>query len=805
MKRIIITFLLFVTVSIFAMDNEFVMHEITNSNAEGMEISAIDFDNDGDQDLISAGLDCTLWVNDGLGNFTETDLHTNTQAARSIRAADLDNDGDNDVVYAVTGSNLVVILENTGTSFNYIEFDTSLVWPHTIDLKDLDSDGDCDILCCEFDMSAAFSDVVWWENLGNLDFSEKIIIYDSFQQSTYVFADYIDSDDHMDVVACCEELSDVMWWQNDGNQNFGTGNMIDPDFFRTHTIIGRDLDLDGDLDILGAACMGSLLAWYENDGEGGFTRNDIDTFGGALWLDCADFDNDGDNDLFAVGQGPNYMCIYENLGNENFVEYPLPGLFEDGFGEAAADFDNDGDMDLAAIGRSSQQICWWENKLYGAYFEVNYQTGNYPLDVQFVDLSSLPEDIVSWSWDFDNDGIIDSNLQHPAWIYESPGSYSITLEISDGTNSAIISTEDYITVFSGHTALEYDAAESHSLCSAQDIMNITNAFTFEAWIYPYSYGPDAAFGLGRIFDKSVISMFLNNQFPLYPDQSLVVQMQHSDGTVSTSTTVATSLQLDQWQHVAVSYDGIDQVKMFVGGYQMMFNQPTAPTGAIEDNSEDNLYIGNLEALHKGFDGIIDEIRLWNYFMDQNEILSRMNSYLTGNENGLVHYWQINEGNGEYLFDLAGNCDASISEAEWCEGIELEPVSIDDHQIIDHEDEFVNLSCYPNPFNPSTTISFSVPQTSSFVNLEIYNLKGQKVKNLSVSLSSAQQSIEGYGKINSNVSRPSTELRMTQAGSNTYSIVWNGTDDNDQPVSSGVYLVRLNTGNTQVSKKMLLMK
>ncbi|RLC48035.1 MAG: hypothetical protein DRI23_10790, partial [Candidatus Cloacimonadota bacterium] len=94
-----------------------------------------------------------------------------------------------------------------------------------------------------------------------------------------------------------------------------------------------------------------------------------------------------------------------------------------------------------------------------------------------------------------------------------------------------------------------------------------------------------------------------------------------------------------------------------------------------------------------------------------------------------------------------------------------------------------LSNYPNPFNPSTTISFSVPQTSSFVTLEIYNLKGQKVKNLSVSLSSAQQSIEGYGKINSNASRPSTELRMTQAGSNTYSVVWDGTDDHCKPVSS----------------------
>ena len=116
-----------------------------------------------------------------------------------------------------------------------------------------------------------------------------------------------------------------------------------------------------------------------------------------------------------------------------------------------------------------------------------------------------------------------------------------------------------------------------------------------------------------------------------------------------------------------------------------------------------------------------------------------------------------------------------------------------------------LSNFPNPFNPSTTISFSVPQTSSFVTLEIYNLKGQKVKNLSVSLSSAQQSIEGYGKINSNASRPSTELRMTQAGSNTYSVVWDGTDDHCKPVSSGIYFYKLKSGKFEKTKKMLLMK
>ncbi|MCK4979937.1 MAG: VCBS repeat-containing protein, partial [Candidatus Delongbacteria bacterium] len=471
-----------------------------------------------------------------------------------------------------------------------------MVMPHTIELKDLDSDGDIDILCSEFDTSNALSEVAWWQNNGNLNFSDKIVISEIFQQSTFVFADFIDSDDYMDVVACGELLDDVMWWQNDGNQNFGDGILIDPHFNCVHTIVGNDLDMDGDVDILGAACMGELLAWWENDGEGGFTRNDIDPFGGALWMDCADFDNDGDNDLFAVGQGPDAAYIYENMGDEVFEEYPLPGLFEDGFGATAKDFDNDGDTDLAAIGRSSHQICWWENQFYGVNFTVDHVTGNPPFTASFSDQSNFIEPVTTWSWDFENDGTFDAFEPNPTWIYEEPGTYSVFLEVLTEGEIRSILKEDYIQVFNGHSALEFTQFESHILHSAETSVNITEAFTIEAWIYPYSYGANSVFGWGRIFDKSAISLFLNTAFAVYPDNSLVMQMQHADGTLSSSTTPENSIPLNEWIHVAVSYDGIDQVRMFVNGDEMMSNQPTAPTGILEINADEDIYLGNLSDL-----------------------------------------------------------------------------------------------------------------------------------------------------------------------------------------------------------------
>jgi len=85
--------------------------------------------------------------------------------------------------------------------------------------------------------------------------------------------------------------------------------------------------------------------------------------------------------------------------------------------------------------------------------------------------------------------------------------------------------------------------------------------------------------------------------------------------------------------------------------------------------------------------------------------------------------------------------------------------------------------YPNPFNPETTISFSVTQNSDFVTLKIFNIKGQKIKTL----------------IN----------EILPAGN--HSVVWDGTDDHDKKVSSGVYLYKMQAGNYLETKKMILMK
>jgi predicted outer membrane repeat protein len=123
-------------------------------------------------------------------------------------------------------------------------------------------------------------------------------------------------------------------------------------------------------------------------------------------------------------------------------------------------------------------------------------------------------------------------------------------------------------------------------------------------------------------------------------------------------------------------------------------------------------------------------------------------------------------------DLAGNPRiygdfVDMGAYEW------QGVNIDDSQL-----SIVNfqLSNFPNPFNPSTTISFNL-KNSSNVKLIVYNVKGQKVKTL----------------INDQYSK------------GAHSVIWNGKDKNNKPVSSGIYFYRMLTKGFDKTKRMLLLK
>jgi PKD repeat protein len=80
----------------------------------------------------------------------------------------------------------------------------------------------------------------------------------------------------------------------------------------------------------------------------------------------------------------------------------------------------------------------WTNPPSGLYahFTATPVTGPSPLAVQFTDqsFSSDPGGVLTWAWDFDNDGTIDSTLQNPTHTYNTCGDYTVVLTVTDAAH-----------------------------------------------------------------------------------------------------------------------------------------------------------------------------------------------------------------------------------------------------------------------------------------------------------------------------------------------------------------------------------
>jgi len=90
--------------------------------------------------------------------------------------------------------------------------------------------------------------------------------------------------------------------------------------------------------------------------------------------------------------------------------------------------------------------------------------------------------------------------------------------------------------------------------------------------------------------------------------------------------------------------------------------------------------------------------------------------------------------------------------------------------------FQLLRNYPNPFNPSTTIEYQIPDPAE-VSVRVYDLHGALVAEL---------------------------LHETQTAG-VHSVTWDGTDSNRTPVASGVYLYAVECGGSALSKRLILVK
>jgi PKD repeat protein len=760
---------------------------LIDSNTHGTaSIHACDLDEDGDMDVLAAVIednDIVWWSNNGGSEITWTKhvIDGNFSGARSVYAADIDGDGDLDVLGTAYDGNQVAWWSNNGGDpiiwTKYI-ITYVLYQPHEIYAVDIDGDDDIDVLTA----SSGSNKIDLWRNDGGdpIVWNEQLIGNNVAMAKSVRAAD-IDGDGAIDVIGAGLGDNRVIWWRNNGGDPiYWTENTIDNDFYGAHRVEAVDLDEDGDMDVVGAAYSGHEVAWWRNEGGNPpmWTKQTIDSnFVNACVASAADIDGDGDIDVAATAQGSDEIAWWSNDGGDpiNWTKSVIDH-FDRPWPLYICDLDGDGDQDILA-GSSYQgtnEVKWYEN-LGEIYLSVDFSAepicGNAPLEVQFVDLSAGDPPITSRAWDFDNDGIVDSDEQNPIWIYSEPGHYSVKLDIASDSLVRGVIRDDFIHVFDGCPALNFDGEYSFVVCQASPSLNITDEFTAEAWIKPYGWGENGTFGFGKVVDKISFKLFLFNTGSLN-NHSLVLQLFNQNQSNSFTASPVNSINLDVWQHIAVTYDGIGEVKIYINGEDRQITQNGTPSGGLNDNNDYDLYIGNNETVNHTFEGIIDEVRLWNVVRSQSEIIANMNRYIHDNETGLVGYWRMDEGNGDIIYDQSdNNNDGAVVDADWVEGVDLNPTSIQSEDRADIPDKNFWLETYPNPCNAATTIRYNLAKTE-FVKIDIFDILGRLVE---------------------------TVVNESQLPGQ-HSILWQANNR-----VSGVYFFRIQTENYAESDKIVLLK
>ncbi|MCB1121533.1 MAG: S8 family serine peptidase, partial [Verrucomicrobiae bacterium] len=258
---------------------------------------------------------------------------------------------------------------------------------------------------------------------------------------------------------------------------------------------------------------------------------------------------------------------------------------------------------------------------------------------------------------------------------------SFAYQITDDSGGESEATVQIFVTQEGDYALLFDGKNDQVvLANSQNLLS-GSPFTLEAWIRPEGWG-EGETGYGRIMDNGSIVFYIHGTgFPSYSKESLLISLDHSNGARSIYNTPAGSIHLNEWQHVAISYDNSSTVRMYIDGVSQSLTVPFDNASGTVATSSQNFIVGEASDTPRAFEGAMDEVRIWNQVRTQTEIQNARNHTLSGNEAGLLVYLPMNEGAGSTTQDLQSPANnGTITEARWIKGI-LEnntgPLSVQD--------------------------------------------------------------------------------------------------------------------------------
>ena len=778
-----------------------------------------------------------------------TDIAGVGDSSGSARGAwgDYDGDGDLDLYIANSATQWVgaanTLFENNGAGlFQDVAEPVSLadtgigngcIW------GDYDNDGDPDLYVTNFTQAN-----VLYRNDGDIfiDVTTQAEVGDSGTGNGASWVDY-DRDGDLDIFVynCVSTGHQPLLYRNYGgtfvdvSDSAGiTGN------FTPHngcTIVWGDYDNDGDPDLY--LPMGDFDATYpnmlfRNNGDGTFT-NVADSAGvadegygrSAAW---GDYDNDGDLDLYVVNYWPDHgNVLFSNNGDGTFTDVTgVAGVADFGAGRMAfwGDYDNDGYLDLAVANGWSGANKVYHNNGNGTFSDVTFEAG-------LNDTSNTRGGLL-WG-DYDDDGDLDLyevNIDSKNRLYRNNGSENHFLmvktvgvesnrdgigarlrivagslsqirEVSGGVGSQVCLSAHF--GVGTHTKIDSliitwpsDTVDVHTnLAVDQRILAIEGATII----------PESQLNIS-IIQNSILTKFVDIYISSTAKllETPLAQMVIGSGAPDTINLDTLTSQTYKGSYIFTASGtcslfvhilndcGIpkDTVKVFnvqliepqSSGKLVSYDeklQVAIPSGAVTESTYftciplSEQKPGDL--IQGKFLGITYQLGpAKRSFRKDLTIVFRLDDYnLTEEEKSKLG---IRKQDGDKWISIESdvNIENNTVSAKVRElGSYRLAYGATDPQV-SLPKQYELFQNYPNPFNPNTVVKYDL-QNAGHVRLTIYNILGQKVITLV-----DQYQDQGHKAIN-----------------------WDGKDNRQKEVSSGVYFYRIEVNGYVETRKMILIK
>ncbi|MFQ5650847.1 MAG: S8 family serine peptidase, partial [bacterium] len=569
-----------------------------------------------------------------------------------------------------------------------------------------------------------------------------------------------------------------------------------------------DFNNDGYLDMLVSnLSTANSLSLYQNNGDGTFSKvttgdiaRDVSRSSSSIW---GDFNNDGFLDLYVSNGGDSQQqppfflnFLYQNDGPPNYTltRVTTGDIVADSaftLTSSWVDYDNDGDLDLHTLASQRQfPDSFYENDGSGHFTKIT--------TVTFVN-GTAPQSSSVGSWiDFDQDGDQDVLIAkngsdiggEPNQLYLNLLSETGTLSFQQITSGDIVTRRDFdfsaswgdydndgdpdvtLSVFGGNNVLyrnDWRTSGRFTRITTGAIVNDGGRSLGSGWgDYDNDgdldlYVTSAASGNGRLYRNdggdqftrvttSEVGRLVAN---VASSQSCAWGDYDNDGDLDLYVVNATPSNGDPAPNFLYRNDG--------GTRNNWLNVTCVGTTSNKAGIGANVRI-KATVFGKTYWQVRHVSGSPTGDRSQNSLRAHFGLGDAASIDSLRIEWP--SGRLDVLKNVAVNQFLTIEEGSTLTSVARSPQA---------PQRFVLRQNYPNPFNPTTSITYDLPADTRVV-LRIYNLLGETVRTL----------VDG----------------PQPAGTKT--VVWDGKDSSGTPLSSGVYIYRLQAGGRTTSKKLVLL-